>query len=489
MYTHVTIHIKQTSYKSFLLTFAWPGVIYIYWKGAGDVFMPRVSVFYYSLYFYRMASGGSYELQDSLHCSVCFEPHDSSSHLSKMLSCQHTFCSSCIESLINESKLFGAIVDTFECPVCRSQIRSDEVRTNLAVKDIVEAAVTKEKAKLFCPKHSAKECQIICTDCLQFLCGVCTIKGEHVGHTIDDIDEAKDIMKKRLTTLVETKIANLEKATAAKVEKQKKQLAQQEQDINTIIYMIVEALNEWKKTQLQTAQQAINKELEMSNAQQTSWREKLRVSDFQSLMSACKEAEADGNSDINTNVPLTMVNLVVLQNKLNSLCDSIQALIKDNDVLPSSSPAPTPASPADTAENPISWDFIVHLCSYAVPQNNPCAKRSYIPPCVTRVAKMYNRNRNRQFLHVFHDKRKRHNRLLCRTDDFIYKYDCSDSQRHFIYGVWDSRVSKNIEFLNENKDVLHDQEYAQDIKNAIERWRKITLNNMMNGKPELRWHS
>ena len=50
------------------------------------------------------------------------------------------------------------------------------------------------------------------------------IKGEHSGHAVDDINEAKDTMKKRLTTSLETKIANMEKANAAKVDKMRKEL-------------------------------------------------------------------------------------------------------------------------------------------------------------------------------------------------------------------------------------------------------------------------
>ena len=34
---------------------------------------------------------------------------------------------------------------SFDCPVCRNVVYSDEVHTNLAVKDIVEAVVAKEK--------------------------------------------------------------------------------------------------------------------------------------------------------------------------------------------------------------------------------------------------------------------------------------------------------------------------------------------------------
>ena len=137
-----------------------------------------------------MATGGSCQVQDSLSCGVCFERYDVATHLPKMLVCQHTFCKSCIDSLMDDSNL----LDAFECPVCRGQVRSDEVHTNLVVIDIIEVILAKEKARLFCLKHPAKDCQL-CTDCLQFLCGVCSVKGEHMGHKIDDIDDAEIMMK------------------------------------------------------------------------------------------------------------------------------------------------------------------------------------------------------------------------------------------------------------------------------------------------------
>ena len=236
-------------------------------------------------YLQKMASSGTYQVHDSLSCGVCFERFNSSSHLPKILPCQHTFCKSCTDNLLHKGKGF------FECPVCRSKARSDEVRTNLVVIDIVGAVIINEKAKLYCRKHPAKECQqLVCIDCCQPLCAECVqgmLNGEHKGHTINDRDDAMIKIKTRLTTAVEAKIAHLEKETAAKIDK----LAQYEQELNIVAYMITEALNEWKKTQLQTAQQVLNEELETSKAQQASWREKLQVSDLHSMATACKEAE------------------------------------------------------------------------------------------------------------------------------------------------------------------------------------------------------
>ena len=429
-----------------------------------------------------MASGGLSQVRDSLSCGVCFERYDGSTHLPKMLPCQHTFCSSCIESL----KDACVLVDAFECPVCCGQVSSDKIRTNLVVIDIVEAVVADEKAQLFCLKHPAKYCQLVCTDCLQFLCGVCTIKCEHVGHTIDDIDEAKDTMKKRLTTAVETKIANLVKATSTKVNKIKKELAQQEDDINTwlntVIYMITKTLNEWKKTQLQKTQQAIYNELETSKAQQASLMEKLQPSDLQSIMSACKEVEAKETEveTISFDVSLPKINFDELQDKLTSLCETIQTLIKDNDALPSSQSSPTSSSHKDTDKSDIYWDFIVHLCSSAVPQKDPI-KRPYIPPCVKMVANTYNRNRNTKFYLVTHWGK---DGLACRTNDFILIYDCSKNKRHTFECLGRPSVIETANIMKMKKNILHDPDYAIVIRNALAVCEEM-LADFRNGIPQV----
>ena len=316
---------------------------------------------------------------------------------------------------------------------------------------------------------------------------MCVTKGEHTGHTVDDIDDAQIAMKKRLTTSIGRKITNLEKTTAARVDKLKEELAKQEHDINTrfniVMYMIAKALNEWKKTQLQKAQQAMNKVLETNKAQQEALTEKLQLSELQSMMTACKEVESK-----ETDASLPKINLDELQNKLTSLCEMIQTLIKDNHALLSSALSPIPSSHKDTDESHISWDFIGHLCSSAVPRKDP-TKRPYIPQGVSRVANMYNLSRNRQFLHVVHNRQGGQNVLVCKTDDFIYKYDCCDKKAHTVFGLWDSRVSEDIEFLNKNKYMPLDPEISPKLEKAIKRWQEVVLHNLRNGKPELRWHN
>ena len=129
---------------------------------------------------------------------------------------------------------------------------------------------------------------------------------------------------------METKIANLEDATAAK-------MTNYEHELDIIVSMITKDIDKWKNTQLQRARQAIDKILETRKAEKASWKENLDMSDLQSMMAVCKEAEAERSSA--TDISLPKINLEEMLSQLNFLCDTIQTL-----------PA-TPSNPKDTNEN------------------------------------------------------------------------------------------------------------------------------------------
>ena len=262
-----------------------------------------------------MVSSGSRQIQDNLSCGVCLERFNSSNHLPKILSCEHTFCTSCIDSLISNS----LTLDGFNCPVCHSGITFDGILTNLVLRDIVEEVTANETAKRMCSVHPSMECQLVCSDCCQLLCGVCMLTGDHVMHTVVAMNDAVVEMKKRLTTALETKIANLENTIADKMTHYKRSL-------DIIVYMITKTTDKWKNTQVQRAQLAIDKKLATSIAQQESWKENLDLSDIQRKMTACKETEAAESSAIDISLP--KVNLEEMQSNLKDLCVSVKARIE-----------------------------------------------------------------------------------------------------------------------------------------------------------------
>ena len=67
-----------------------------------------------------------------LDCPVCFDRYDQSSKCPRMLNCGHTFCHSCLERILQNSKL---------CSTCNKKITFNnvgDVPINYALKSILD---------------------------------------------------------------------------------------------------------------------------------------------------------------------------------------------------------------------------------------------------------------------------------------------------------------------------------------------------------------
>ena len=83
--------------------------------------------------------------------------------------------------------------------------------------------------------------------------------------------------------------------------------------------------------------------------------------------------------------------------------------------------------------------------------------------------------------------RKGNDKLICRTDEFTFQYDCKATKKYHIDGAWHHSVSQFVELIEKQRNLLHDPEYATEISKAIEWWRKMSLYNIRNGRPALHW--
>ena len=243
-----------------------------------------------------MASGNSSPILESLSCSVCCKGFNTTINSPKALPCLHTFCSSCIQRLIDQAS--NAFEVTFKCPVCRSEVASSDVRTNLALQNTVEDLMEKQRAKEFCSEHPAKECHMICVDCYQPICSLCIkglINGPHRDHTIDDMEDAKAEFKKRLNTVLKDKIKALEKKTTAEVNKLKQQSEKYARNVDTVVYMVTEAVQAWRDEQLQDetqqTQAAIDKLMALCKSQKETLTKKCNLTNSKHLIEAYREIE------------------------------------------------------------------------------------------------------------------------------------------------------------------------------------------------------
>ena len=98
-------------------------------------------------------------------CSICFERYNNKNKCPRLLSCGHSFCSSCLESLIHDK--------TVDCPTCRNPCAVptgvEGLSKNFAVLDIVDDTLEEcvgSTGLLDCEacdkKHPANFCCLYC---------------------------------------------------------------------------------------------------------------------------------------------------------------------------------------------------------------------------------------------------------------------------------------------------------------------------------------
>ena len=195
---------------------------------------------------FQMASAQSVsKLHDLVTCGVCMEKYDHKKHIPKLLSCQHTFCLSCLKSISDAA--FGAPI---ECPVCQCQHSAaiNEFITNRIVLDITEE-LQNDAIPLNCTVHN-KESVLVCVDCLVGLCVRCMKviqKNPHSGHQLEELDGAEQILHQRFHARIKEKQAALKKNapiySAAEIRKA-------ESDINEMHKKLNSLLASWRDEQL-----------------------------------------------------------------------------------------------------------------------------------------------------------------------------------------------------------------------------------------------
>ncbi|CAH1792306.1 unnamed protein product [Owenia fusiformis] len=135
-------------------------------------------------------------------CTVCLSLYNEEDHMPKLLPCHHSFCRSCLDTLLNNSIIV--------CPSCRKTHRIadgvDALQTNFYVtnmkellrrdcslEDIIEKEVKPKEVK-GCTKHHNQPLSFFCVSCTAVICRDCTVLGHNMGqgHVVKEISEVKD---------------------------------------------------------------------------------------------------------------------------------------------------------------------------------------------------------------------------------------------------------------------------------------------------------
>ncbi|XP_062409347.1 tripartite motif-containing protein 59 [Sardina pilchardus] len=137
-------------------------------------------------------------LEEDLTCSVCYALFTDP----RVLPCSHTFCKSCLESVLQVSSnysIWRPLRLPLKCPNCRSVAELpptgvDALPVNVSLRAIIEkfqrdggAASARPPT---CPEHPRQPLNVYCVQDRALICGLCLTVGRHQGHAIDDLQAA-----------------------------------------------------------------------------------------------------------------------------------------------------------------------------------------------------------------------------------------------------------------------------------------------------------
>ena len=147
-------------------------------------------------------------------CSICSKCYDDKKKCPRLLYCGHSFCSSCLETLLHGK--------TIVCPTCRKLILVPFGVERL-VKNLTLLDFGKEEHKTgspHCPEHNDQEFRFFDEDCSRVICRDChTLK--HNGHKCVTLAEAASKYRKEMEAHVTKASSQAEKIKAAEAEVKK----------------------------------------------------------------------------------------------------------------------------------------------------------------------------------------------------------------------------------------------------------------------------
>ncbi|XP_018010611.1 uncharacterized protein LOC108668001 [Hyalella azteca] len=145
-------------------------------------------------------------------CEVCNEDFDSKDHKPLCLTCGHSFCFSCISSLL---KISG----TKCCPKCRKKIDkpANELLVNyMLIPSKNEACKRKRstESERLCSQHE-RHLDYLCVNCIELVCFTCSrgLHGKHKIEVLNDLQNADVDLKAKIRALLIEKIQRLKKTS------------------------------------------------------------------------------------------------------------------------------------------------------------------------------------------------------------------------------------------------------------------------------------
>lgn len=197
--------------------------------------------------------------KDDLNCSICLDIYDDP----RTLSCQHSFCTKCLEPLARSS--------FFKCPQCRAFVHHEGLecipRNNLIVM-LIESLKTN--------KHACPECKEIkeltpCNHCSHLFCSDCN--QVHCQQLLDTFNEKKNVIL-RSNDKIEKMRNDLDKAERLTLTHAMSRMKEVKADIKSLFqkkqYDLIAQINDFymarkRELPLKTYMQEYIREIDMPN--------------------------------------------------------------------------------------------------------------------------------------------------------------------------------------------------------------------------------
>ncbi|XP_036954217.1 nuclear factor 7, brain-like [Acanthopagrus latus] len=194
-------------------------------------------------------------VESYLSCHVCSETfRDPVS-----LSCNHSFCSSCLQS-------FWEQAENKTCPVCKRKCSKDDPNVNFALKELADSFAERlntgppeterggRKVEVVCSKHP-EETKLYCEDEQRAVCPVCEF-SLHQSHKVVPVEQAVSELKEQLKSDLKSlqdkrnKYKQVEETYNEVIEHSKKQLMSTERQIRAEFNKLHQFLKEEEESRL-----------------------------------------------------------------------------------------------------------------------------------------------------------------------------------------------------------------------------------------------
>uniref|UniRef100_A0A8C6WL15 Tripartite motif containing 59 n=1 Tax=Neogobius melanostomus TaxID=47308 RepID=A0A8C6WL15_9GOBI len=134
-------------------------------------------------------------LEEDLTCAVCYSLFSDP----RVLPCSHTFCKTCLDTLLQVSSnynIWRPLRQPLKCPSCRNVAELPPAGTgalpcNVSLKAIIEKYQRNGHPHgPLCEEHQQQPLNMYCVEDRKLICGLCLTVGHHQGHIIDDLQAA-----------------------------------------------------------------------------------------------------------------------------------------------------------------------------------------------------------------------------------------------------------------------------------------------------------